>query len=357
MTVCARNTVGFKIHKWTAEEMPYRLETIAEGLYVPWAIAISDNGKIYFTERSGNLRVIDKGRLVQEPLITFGPPFVNRGEGGLMGIVLDPNFTQNHYIYVMQTYTEHNQLYNRVIRLKEDNDTAQIDQIIIDKIPGGILHNGGRIKIGPDQKLYVTTGDTGNSNTSQDMNSLAGKILRLELDGSIPSDNPIPNSPIYSLGHRNPQGLAWNAEDVLYASDHGPAGHDEINIIYPGANYGWPYVEGDETSTEFLIQNPIIQSGNITWAPSGMTFVKEGPWNGQLLVAALRGEELLDFTIDDNGIDVKNMASWLQNQVGRLREVVEDKDGIIYIATSNRDGRGAPSPTDDKIIQLVPKER
>lgn len=357
MTSCARNMAGFQVHNMDTEEMPYRIETIVDGLYVPWAIAISDYGRLYFTERSGTIRVIDNGRLIKDPLIIFGPPFVNRGEGGLMGIAIDPNFAQNHYIYVMQTYTEHNQLLNRIIRLKENNNTAQIDQIIIDKIPGGLLHNGGRIKIGPDQKLYVTTGDAGNTNLAQNINSLAGKILRLELDGSIPKNNPIPNSPIYSLGHRNPQGLAWNSEDILYASDHGATAHDEINIIYPGANYGWPYIEGEETSTEFLIQNPIIQSGNSTWSPSGMTFVTDGPWKGQLLVAALRGEQLLDFSIDENGIDVKKVDSWLQNGYGRLREAVEDKDGTIYITTSNRDGRGAPSSSDDKIIRLVPNDR
>lgn len=357
MTLCARNMAGFQVHNMATEEMPYRIETIAEGLYVPWAIAISNNGRLYFTERSGAIRVIDNGRLIKDPLITFGPPFVSRGEGGLMGIALDPEYAQNHYIYVMQTYIADNQLYNRILRLKENNNTAQIDQIIIDKIPGGQVHNGGRIKVGPDQKLYITTGDAGNSDLAQDMNSLSGKILRLELDGSIPKDNPIPNSPIYSLGHRNPQGLAWNSEDVLYASDHGAAAHDEINIIYPGANYGWPYVEGEETSTELVIQSPIMQSGNTTWAPSGMTFVTEGPWKGQLLVAALRGEQLLDFSIDENGIDVKKVDSWLQNEYGRLREAVEDKDGTIYITTSNRDGRGAPSPSDDKIIRLVPDDR
>jgi len=156
-----------------------------------------------------------------------------------MGIALDPNYSQNHYMYVMHSYAEGNRIYNRVVRLVENNNRASLDRVLLDKIPGGRIHNGGRIKIGPDQKLYITTGDAGNSALAQDYTSTAGKILRIELDGSIPKDNPISNSPVYSLGHRNPQGLAWNSRNVLYASEHGQSAHDEINIIKPGANYGY----------------------------------------------------------------------------------------------------------------------
>ncbi|MCR1954659.1 PQQ-dependent sugar dehydrogenase [Clostridioides mangenotii] len=336
-------------------QFPFEIEVIAENLYVPWAIDISDVGDLYFTERSGSIRVIEDGKLNPQPLITLPAPFISQGEGGLMGIALDPNYSQNNYLYVMHTYTEDNQIYNRVVRLVINENTASIDRVIIDKIPGGQIHNGGRIKIGPDKNLYITTGDAGNSALSQDPTSTAGKILRIRLDGSIPDDNPIVNSPIYSLGHRNPQGLAWNSNNVLYASDHGQSAHDEINIIQPGANYGWPLVQGDEETSEVTTQKPLIHSGEETWAPSGITFVNQGPWQGNLLVANLRGQQLLDISLNDNGTSVNNIEFWLRNQYGRLREVIQSKDGSIYISTSNRDGRGNPDLTDDKIIRLIPK--
>lgn len=349
------NVANIKIKSITSRQFPYKIEVIAEKLSIPWAIDISDEGNIYFTERPGSVRIIENGKLNPQPLITFSSPFVSHGEGGLMGIVLDPKFSQNHYIYVMHSYAEGNRIYNRVVRLVENNNKASVDKIIIDKIPGGQIHNGGRIKIGPDKKLYITTGDAGDSALAQDLTSTAGKILRIELDGSIPKDNPFVNSPVYSLGHRNPQGLAWNFENVLYESEHGQSGHDEINIIKPGANYGWPIVQGDEDSTEIVVQKPLIHSGEDTWAPSGIAFVSQGPWQGKLLVANLRGQQLLSISLNGKGTVVKNVESWLKNNYGRLREVIQGKDGSIYITTSNRDGRGNPDISDDRIIRLIPK--
>ena len=350
-----RNGAKIKVKAMTSRQFPYEIEVIAENLFVPWAIAISDEGNLYFTERSGTIRSIKDGKLQPQPLITFAAPFVSQGEGGLMGIALDPNYSQNHYMYVMHSYEEDNGIYNRVVRLVENNNKSSIDRVLLDKIPGGRIHNGGRLKIGPDQKLYITTGDAGNSALAQDPASTAGKILRIELDGKIPEDNPIINSPVYSLGHRNPQGLAWNSKNVLYASEHGQSAHDEINIIQPGANYGWPLVQGNEDSTEVIIQKPLIHSGEDTWAPSGIAFVNKGPWQGKLLVATLRGQQLLAITLNGNGTVVKSIESWFRNEYGRLREVIQGKDGSIYLTTSNRDGRGNPDVADDKIIRLIPK--
>ena len=335
-------------------QIPYNIEVIAENLTIPWALDISNDGKIYFTERPGSVRVIENGILNPRPLITFPPPFISQGEGGLMGIALDPNFSQNHYIYVMHSYRENNRIYNRVVRLVESNNIATIDKILIDKIPGNQVHNGGRIKIGPDKKLYITTGDAQNPSLAQDMSNLAGKILRIELNGNIPRDNPFPNSPIYSLGHRNPQGLTWSPTNILYSSEHGQTAHDEINIIIPGANYGWPLVQGDETTTEITVQKPLVHSNEITWAPSGMAFINSGPFKDNLLVATLRGQQLLSISLNNNGTVVSNIESLLKNEYGRLRDIVQAKDGSIYITTSNRDGRGNPNPSDDRIIRLVP---
>ena len=337
-----------------SRQLPYNVEAIAENLYVPWAIDISSDGKLYFTERSGSIRVIQDGILLPDPLITFTSPFISQDEGGLMGLVLDPNFSQNHYIYIMHTYTEDGQIYNRVIRLIENNNRASIDRILIDKIPGGRFHNGGRLKIGPDQMLYISTGDATNPLLAQDLTSTAGKILRLTLDGNIPTDNPIPNSPIYSFGHRNPQGLAWSLQNILYASEHGQSAHDEINIIYPGANYGWPLVQGDEDLPGMMLQRPLINSGDETWAPSGITFVNQGPLQGKLLVATLYGKRLLVISLNESGTLVENIESWFPNEYGRLREVIQGPDGSIYLSTSNRDGRGDANISDDKIIRLVP---
>jgi glucose/arabinose dehydrogenase len=336
-------------------QFPYEIEVIAENLYVPWAVDISTDNKLYVTERSGAIRVIEEGKLQPQPLITFQPPFVSVGEGGLMGIALDPDFSQNHRIYVMHTYAVGNQIFNRVVRLREFNNWAFLDRVLLDLIPGGQIHNGGRIKIGPDRKLYITTGDAGNPNLAQDYTSLAGKILRIELDGTIPVDNPINASPIYSLGLRNPEGLAWNSNNILYASEHGQTAHDEINVIRPGGNYGWPLVQGNDEAEGIIIQKPLISSENITWAPSGIAFINQGPWEGVLLVATLRGEQLLAISLNNNGTGVTKVEPWLQGEFGRLREVVQNRDGSIYLTTSNMDGRGNPDLTDDKIIKLTPK--
>lgn len=349
----SRNLTNAKTSISPSEKFPYKVEVIAENLNIPWAIDISDEGKLYFTERIGSIRVIENGNLNFNPVITLKEPFISRGEGGLMGVVLDSSYLQNHYIYVMYSYLEDNKVYNKVVRLIENNNKAFIDKVILDKIPGGRIHNGGRLKIGPDKKLYITTGDAGIPNLAQDLTSLAGKILRVELDGSIPKDNPIINSSIYSLGHRNPQGLAWNLNNILYEAEHGQAAHDEINIIKAGINYGWPIVQGNEVSNNILSQKPLIQSGEETWAPSGITFISQGPWKNRLLVANLRGSQLLSISLNEEGTMVTNVESIMKNEFGRLREVVEAKDGSIYITTNNRDGRGNPNVNDDKIIKLT----
>lgn len=346
---------NIKINEAGINRFPYTIEVVAENLDIPWGIAISEEGRLYFTERPGAISVIEDGILRMQPIITFGPPFVSIGEGGLMGIALDPDYSENHYIYVMQSYTEGDRIYNRVIRLMEQDNRAIIDKVLLDRIPGGQIHNGGRIKIGPDEKLYITTGDAGLSGLAQDITSTAGKILRINLDGSIPEDNPFPGSPVYSYGHRNPEGLAWNSNNVLYASEHGQYARDEINIIYPGGNYGWPLAQGNEVPENVDIRKPLIHSGEVTWAPSGIAFVSIGPWKGKLLVANLRGVQLLAITLNNEGTGVERVEPWLRNEFGRLREVIQAEDGSIYLTTSNMDGRGNPDATDDKIIRLIPQ--
>lgn len=342
------------IEKTQANEFPYEVEVAAKGLNVPWALAVDNKDNVYFTERSGSIWVIEDGVLSSEPLYTFGYPFQSTGEAGLLGIALDENFESNGYLYVMYTYREQGKLNNAVARLVKTNDELMFDQVLIDQIPAARTHNGGRIKIGPDGKLYITTGDAEVPEYSQNLSSLAGKILRINVDGSIPQDNPFPGLPIYSYGFRNPQGLAWDAQGVMYASEHGTSGQDEINVIIPGGNYGWPIVQGNNSQGAGNVQIPLIQSGEITWAPSGMDFANQGPWNGKLLVANLKGEQLLVITIveSENGTKEALADSWLNKDYGRLRDVVRGNDGSIYIATNNRDGRGNPRFQDDKILRL-----
>lgn len=333
---------------------PYQIQVIAENLYIPWAVDISEDGRLFFTERNGNLRVIENGLLNTAPVYTFEAPFVSRGEGGLMGLALDRDFLSNGFIYLMYTYEENGGLYSRVVRMRIEGNTAAGEEILLDRIPAGQFHNGGRIKIGPDGYLYITAGDAGERDLAQDINSLAGKILRIGTDGSIPPDNPFSGSPVYSLGLRNPQGLAWNDRNMLYASDHGETAHDEINLIQPGGNYGWPLVTGDEELQGYMFLKPVLQSGNETWAPAGTAFVTGGPLMGQLLVSTLRGSVLLAVTFDESGTRAVNVERLLQGQFGRLREAYQAKDGSFYLTTSNLDGRGLPNPGDDKILRLLP---
>lgn len=330
---------------------PYHLETVADNLNVPWEVAFTGDGDIFFTERPGNLRLIQDGELVEEPLLSFPAPFISEGEGGLLGLAADPNFKSNRYLYVYHSYEKDGGIQNRVLRLIVKGEKAEIDKVILDGIVGDTNHNGGRLKIGPDELLYITAGDRYEPELAQEQGSLGGKIFRIHLDGSIPDDNPFENSPVYSYGHRNPQGLAWHPETgQLYSSEHGQTAHDEINLIQKGQNYGWPIIEGDETEKGMV--SPILHSGEDTWAPSGMTFVKDGEWKNQLLVANLRGNQILRIELSEDGNEVMHTSSLFKGEFGRIRTVAEGPDGSIYFLTNNHDGRGVPNDGDDKIVRM-----
>ncbi|WP_249435985.1 PQQ-dependent sugar dehydrogenase [Paenibacillus sp. Marseille-Q4541] len=335
---------------------PYETEVIATGVNVPWEVDFLPDGRMLFTERPGQLRMITDGTIMEEPLISFSAPFSDEGEGGLLGLAIDPDFENNSYVYVYHSYKKEEDIANRVLRLIIDGQEASIDKVLIDDIPGGVNHNGGRIKIGPDRLLYVTTGERYEPDMAQNSGEWGGKILRIGLDGSIPSDNPISGSPVYSLGHRNAQGLAWHPETgVMYSSEHGQSNLDELNIIEKGGNYGWPLIEGDEAA-DGLIRS-VAHSGSETWAPSGMTFVSEGPWKNSLLVGGLRGEQVLRFDLSNNRVEqsVGLIPEVLyEGEWGRIRSINEGPDGTLYILTNNRDGRGIPSADDDQIIALKP---
>lgn len=340
------------------EQYGVRVDEIADNLQIPWSMVFSPDGRIFFTERTGTLRVIENGQLNPNPIASFS---VGGGEGGLLGIALDPNFEENHFVYLYQTYSEFLSTFNKVIRYKESENKLVEEKILIDKIPGASYHDGGRIKFGPDGKLYITTGDAGNYNLSQDLSSPAGKILRINPDGTIPDDNPFENSPVFSYGHRNPQGIDWEpVTGKLVSSEHGPSGergraHDEINVIEKGMNYGWPDIVGDEEKEGMI--NPILHSGEDTWAPSGITFYNSddmSSWKGKLFVATLRGSHLKILDIDLNQNKVISEKNIFSNDFGRLRDVVSGPDGNLYILTSNNDGRGGAIQNDDRILKISP---
>lgn len=338
-------------------ELGVKIETVAENLTIPWSIDWTPDGMILFTERNGNLRAIQDGQLLQEPLLSLG---VGGVEGGMLGVAVDPNYSDNHYVYVYYTYNELLSTTNKLVRYQLEDRVLNEDKVLIEGIPGGPFHDGGRIQFGPDGKLYITTGEAGNPDLSQDLNSLGGKILRINSDGTIPEDNPWENSPIYSIGHRNPQGLDWDDSGNLVATEHGPSGwrgtaHDEVNVILSGANYGWPDVIGDETKEGLL--NPILHTGDDTWAPSGAEFYygdKIPQWYGKYFVATLRGSHLhmIDFDLQNNSVIFHEKL--FQDEFGRLRDVKTGPDGFLYMLTSNQDGRGSPRTNDDRILRIVP---
>jgi glucose/arabinose dehydrogenase len=343
----------------TATAAEFHVETFLRGLNTPWAIDFAPDGRIFLTERPGRIRIVERGQLRAEPWLAL--EVAASGEAGLMGLAIDPQFSQNRFVYAAFSYRSGVfGVRNRLVRLREDpkSGSGMIDKILFDDIPGANNHDGGRVKFAPDGKLYWTMGDAQTTRYAQNLKSLNGKILRLNPDGSIPSDNPFPNSYVYSYGHRNPQGLAWQpGTGRLYATEHGPSGfqgccRDEVNFIEPGKNYGWPEIRGDETKE--AMTPPVVHSGSSeTWAPGGATFVSQGPWAGSLLFTGLRGQTLYRVILDPSDPrKVEKLERHFNRQFGRLRDIVEGPDKALYLLTSNHDGRGRPVPDDDRVMRI-----
>ena len=333
----------------SAEAGPVEVETtvVAAGLEAPWDLVFTPDGEALVSERdSSRLLSIDSSGNVEE---LQRLPENGTGEGGLLGIALSPNYESDGYIYAYYTTDTD----NRVTRFRLGEDPEPI----LTGIPVLTYHNGGRIAFGPDGNLYVGTGDAGDTSNSQDLNSLGGKILRVTPDGDVPADNPFSNSPIYSYGHRNVQGLAWDEGGQLYATEFGQNRYDEVNRIQPGGNYGWPAVEGEGgffASGEYI--DPIATWATSEASPSGAAFLKNGAipqWEGSFFMAALRGQRLYRLALDPSGT-VTEQEELLSGQAGRLRHVVQAPDGSLWVLTSNRDGRGTPIATDDRILRLAP---
>lgn len=313
-------------------------EVIATDLNIPWNINKHDN-TFYLSQRVGNIIKADGvsgSKTIQNVEVT--KEVLHEGEGGFLGFILALDFDISREAFAYHTYKQDREVYNRIIVLKLNQNTWKEETILLEGIPGGRIHNGGRIKIGPDGKLYATAGDAGNSENAQNVKILAGKILRMELDGTIPKDNPFKNSYVYSYGHRNPQGLAWDNDGKLYSSEHGQTAHDEINLIEPRKNYGWPIIEGDQQDPNMV--SPLFHTGDDTWAPSGIAIK-----NQKIYVANLRGESIRVFNLTDHTVDTV-----FENE-GRMRDVLFEND-TLFMITNNRDGRGNPREGDDKLFKI-----
>lgn len=325
------------------------ISVVAQNLEIPWVLVFLPGGRILFTERPGRVRMIDEKGAVRSSPIAVVKNVKHIGEGGLLGIAVHPDFVHNRFVYLYYTYSSTgDDTLNRVSRYVFENDTLTDERVIVDTIPGASNHNGGRIKFGPDGFLYITTGDAQNPSRAQNTSSLAGKILRVTDEGQ-----PAPNNPfgtlIYSFGHRNPQGLAWDGRGQLWATEHGrsgiQSGLDELNLIEASKNYGWPTIQGNEKKGG--MEFPRIHSGDDTWAPAGAAFV-----GSSLFFGGLRGQALYEATVQTGNITLR---THLKQKFGRIRDVVLGPDGMLYISTSNRDGRGSPAADDDKIIKINPR--
>lgn len=322
------------------------IQILATNLEKPWALDIVDD-RIFITEKIGKIRVIESDVLLEEPLATLRVADIF--DGGLLGISIHPDFANNNFLYVYYTYVENDQLWNKVLRITE-SENKLVDAItIVDQIPGSKFSNGGVIKFGPDKKLYVGTGaGSDSSHDAQDLESLAGKILRLNDDGSIPNDNPFSNSAVFSYGHSNPRGMAWDAYGTLYVTETGPTKNDEINLVMAGKNYGWPdqQCSGDEKFVDSIIcYDPAIEPGGILFYSGDRLEIQS-----DMIMASMKPENLdrLKFS----GEDLEYQKSILSG-LGRIRDIAQGPDGYLYIITSNTDGKAFPDSSDDKLVRIL----
>ncbi|MDD5084311.1 MAG: PQQ-dependent sugar dehydrogenase [Candidatus Moranbacteria bacterium] len=339
----------------------WRVEEVVGGLDTPWSIVFTSSERMLLTERAGRLREVRDGILKPEPLYVFGE-VQEKGEEGLMSLTLSPDYPSDRFVYVSLAYPAEGGLFVKVMRFQDDGTGLRDPVDIIDAIPAAQFHAGCRIAFGPDGKLYVTTGDATDTSLPQDKDSLAGKILRLNPDGSIPADNPFPDSPVWSYGHRNPQGITWQDDTgAMYATEHGPSGFDgpgggdELNHIIQGGNYGWPLVSHtsrlEGTIAPLLVFTP-AEAPAALLSYSGRVFPE---WRGNLFFGALKGEGLFHVVLDAENPDKAVRYEKLDiGSLGRIREVMEGPDGFIYFSTSNRDGRGTPATRDDRIMRIRP---
>ncbi|MFA4927059.1 MAG: PQQ-dependent sugar dehydrogenase [Patulibacter sp.] len=328
----------------TAESRAIRapaVSTVARGLDVPWGVAFLPNGDALVAERAGRVR-----RIAQDGnrLSTVGtlPGVVEQGEGGLLGLAVSPTYSRDRWVYAYTTTSRD----NRIVRFKLS--APRTLRTVVTGLASGAIHNGGRIAFGPDGKLYAGVGDVGDGNLSQDRGSQNGKILRMNPDGSVPKDNPIRGSRVWTLGHRNVQGLTWDGGKRLWAAELGQNAYDEVNLIRKGKNYGWPSVEGKGTGGGKYVSPSVVWPTSEA-SPSAVTYLK-----GALWVGALRGERL--WRVPLNGTKTGTPQALYVGDYGRIRTTVAAPDGSLWITTSNRDANGTRRAGDDRILRVDVKD-
>jgi glucose/arabinose dehydrogenase len=338
-------------------------ETVAGGFDTIWELAWGPDNAIWVTERPGTISRVNPTTGAKTAIGQLTVAEI--GEGGLLGMAFHPDFAQQPYIYLMHTYASGGTR-NRLVRMRYNGTSLGAAEPLLENIPGSSIHNGARIAVGPDRLLYVSTGDASDPSNSQNRNSTAGKILRLTLDGAPAPGNPF-NNATYSYGHRNPQGIVFDRSNgFLYITEHGPGDNDEVNRVEMGRNYGWPNVRGKCDGDAGSGEIPFCQTNNVveplvnwtpTIAPAGADLYaadRIAGWRGSLLFTALAGRALYRLTLSSDGRQVVSQERLYHGTFGRLRDVLVGPDGVVYLATSNKDGRGSPGPQDDRIIRLRP---
>jgi glucose/arabinose dehydrogenase len=328
---------------------------IVSNLNFPWEILWGPDNFIWMTERGGRVSRVNPLTGVITPLLTISE-VVSNNEGGLLGMVLHPNFSTTPQVFVVYDYNNGSNYREKVVRYIYNGTTLINPLTLIDNIAASSIHNGSRLVIAPDMKLYITTGDASDQSLPQNTSTVNGKILRINLDGTIPSDNPVAGNPYWSYGHRNPQGLVY-ANNKLYSSEHGPNNDDEINIIEKGRNYGWPVVEGfcDGAGEQTFCSANNIKEPIKNWTPtaavSGLDYYNRNlipQWKNSLLVVALKNSRLYQMKLDDSFGSIIQTNEYFTNDYGRMRDVCISPAGKVYICTSN----GGNS---DKIIEIGKK--
>ncbi|WP_126246765.1 PQQ-dependent sugar dehydrogenase [Chitinophaga rhizosphaerae] len=326
---------------WPADKVRV---VVSSGIGRPWEILWGPDNFIWMTERGGRICRVNPKTGQVFPLLTL-PDIVANGEGGLLGMALHPDFSNSPFVYLSYNYGSPYR--EKVVRYEYGNNTLSSPLTLLDNIPAAGIHNGSRLGFGPDGMLYVTTGDAANGSAAQNTASLSGKVLRLRPDGSIPADNPVPNSPLWSLGHRNPQGLVF-VGTTLYTSEHGANTEDEVNIIEKNRNYGWPDVQGPCNGGELDFCNannvkpPIWSTGNSTYAVCGMDFYNHDripAWKNSLLLVSLKNATLYQLKLSSNRQSVASTTNWFANRYGRLRDICVSPNGRVYICTDADPGR------------------
>lgn len=326
--------------------VPISVRVLAEGLYHPWEILWGPDNRIWMTERNGRISQVDPQTGDVRRIFTVAESSES-GEGGLLGMALHPDFGTVPQVFIVFNYRKNGTYTEKVVRYSYNGTTLTDPVIMLDDIAANSFHNGSRLVFGPDKLLYISTGDAGQTARSQDGNSLNGKVLRIRPDGGIPADNPVPSSPVWSLGHRNAQGLVF-AGGKLFSSEHGPSTDDEINLIGKGRNYGWPDVEGkcDRPDEQDFCSRHDVAEPLVSWsptiAPSGMDYYQGDlipQWKNSLLLAVLKNSVLLQLPLNASQDRIGEPREFLKNEYGRLRDICIAPDGKVYVSTDNGQDR------------------